>query len=343
MTGILALLAKGAGAVGAGRNWIGNTRAAIQRPAAEMRADIATRAQSKLAEMLQKQQEAAQQRQATQQAPGLAAALGTMPEARGLASGGQIGAGWDQLPPEMAAAVRLQMDPGTRQLGNQMATGLMDPVQRQSLANARQQGELLGVQTDSAQFALEQARLLGPLNLQAERELIAQRRAAAEASKAQAAAVAAGNITDLELKLGDRWTKNIQEPLTIQTAVQQATGALELGNSLGVLAATIKLAKVLDPQSVVREGEVTTVEGGNGTAQMLISAFNKMQGKGMGAAGQAAFLATLKAVAAPQLARGVKLTQEFESMAEQFGVNPGRATTGVGWDNDYAAAYAGLE
>jgi hypothetical protein len=156
MTGILALLAKGAGAVGAGRNWIGNTRAAIQRPAAEMRADIATRAQSKLAEMLQRQQEAAQQRQADQQAPGLAAALGR--QAGPPRGGGQIGSGWDPQS-DQAQAVGLMMDPGTRQLGTGMAAQLLDPAQRQALANSKLAGEATqqGMDQAAAAFPLEQA------------------------------------------------------------------------------------------------------------------------------------------------------------------------------------------
>jgi hypothetical protein len=335
MAGLLKLLGGVGVGLAAGRDFIGETRARIQQPAAEMRAKIATGAQAKLQEILQQQQEAAAQRQASQQAPGLAAALGRQaPPGR---AGGMIGAGWDPQS-DQAQAVGLMMDPGTRQLGNAMAAGLMDPVQRQGLANAKQQGALLGVQTEAAQFGLEQARLEGPLNLQAARELIASRQAAAQASAASAEAAAAGRIDPLEARINQRWLANLTEPVAVQDSLQQIEGALGQSDSLGAVAAMIKLAKILDPTSVVREGEVTTVQGGTGTAQALLSSINKIKGGGLTPQAAADVLRTAKTIAVPILTRGQQITDEVRKQATDYGVNPDRVTTGIGWQPGYTQA-----
>lgn len=310
-----------------------------QKELLEMRGNVVAGTQARLAEMLQAQQERTEQRLASQQAPGLAQALGTMPEARGLqGAGGQIGAGWDQLPPEVAAAVRLQMNPQTRQLGNSMAGGLLDPQQRQGLANARQQGELLGVQTEAAQFGLDQARREGPLALEASRQLIASRRAAALASQASAEAAAAGRIDPLEARINQRWLANLTEPVAVQDSLQQIEGTLRQGDSLGALASIIKLAKILDPTSVVREGEVVTVEGGTGLAQQLLSGVNRLKGGGLSPKAAADVLRTAKTLAVPVLERGQRLTGEVRQQALDYGVEPDRVTTGIGWQSDYVSA-----
>jgi hypothetical protein len=279
------------------------------------------------------QQRAAQQ--AAQQAPGLAAALGRLVPQQ---ANPNVGAGMNPADPR-AQAVGLLMDPRTRQLGAAQAGALLDPLGRQQLANAGLQGQAYEMQAARDAQAIEDARRMGPLNEQAARALVAQRTAAAQASAASAAAAAAGRIDPIEARINQRWLAQMEAPVQVLDAVQQAEAALDTGDSLGSLAAVIKLAKVLDPTSVVREGEVTTVQGGTGVAESLIADYNRIFGKGFSPQGAAAFRRTLRATAKPILQRGVRITDEITQQALAYGAVPARVTTGIGWSDPYVRAY----
>lgn len=226
-----------------------------------------------------------------------------------------------------------------------------DPAQaefgRQQLAEYQRRGSpaaqavLQGQQIDNARGvqALENERQLGPMQRAAEQALAVQRYAAAQASQAKFAAARTGTITDIEARQNQRWLAQMEAPVQVQDAVQQAEAALQTGDSLGSLAAVIKLAKVLDPTSVVREGEVTTVQGGTGVAESLISQYNRIFSKGFSPSGAAALRRTLKAAALPVLRRGVRITDEIRQQALDYGVAPDRVTIGIGWDDDFARAY----
>lgn len=298
------------------------------------RAQVAADAQVSVQQRLADAEQQRAQAEAARMAPGLAAALGRLSP---QGANPNVGAGMNPADPG-AQAVGLMMDPRTRQLGAAQAGALLDPLGRQQLANAQAQG--LGYQLDAQKTALEidQARRLGPANLLAAQALTQQRLAAARASEAAAAAAAAGRIEPIEARVNQRWLANMGEPVAVQDSLQQIDAALRQGDSLGSLAATIKLAKILDPTSVVREGEVTTVEGGTGTAQQLVSAYNRLRGEGMSPQASAALLRTAKSVALPILSRGQRLTAETRRLAEDYGIVPDRVTTGLGWSSDYVAA-----
>lgn len=112
------------------------------------------------------QQQAAEQ--AAQMAPGIARALGALPEAR--AQRGRtpsVGSGWQDLPPELASTVQLLMDPATRQAGLGMAGGLLDPQARATLANTRQAGDIAAAADARAAAAEGRAAQLFPAQLSA--------------------------------------------------------------------------------------------------------------------------------------------------------------------------------
>jgi hypothetical protein len=291
--------------------------------------------QTRVADQLAQAEQQRAEAQAARQAPGLAAALGRLvPQP----ANPNVGAGMNPADPR-AQAVGLMMDPRTRQLGAAQAGALLDPLGRQQLANAGLQGQAYEAQILRDNQAVSDAQRLGPLNVQAVQARIAQSQAAAAASAATAAAVAAGRIDPIEGRINQRWLAQMEAPVQVLDAVQQAEAALATGDSLGSLAAVIKLAKVLDPTSVVREGEVTTVQGGTGVAESLITDYNRIFGEGFSPQGAAAFRRTLKATAKPVLQRGVRITDEVRQQALDYGAVPARVTTGIGWNRDYVADY----
>lgn len=139
--------------------------------------------------------------------------------------------------------------------------------------------------------------------------------------------------------LSQDYQTNMKAPVEVADATQQIANGLQSGDSLGSLAAVIKLAKILDPTSVVREGEVTTVQGGLGTAAALINEWNRLGGKGMPKESADKFLQTVRGIAGPILQRGMRLGEEYRTAAGKLGVRPDLVTTGVGFPEAYVQRY----
>lgn len=250
-------------------------------------------------------------------------------------------------------------DPGAQQMGQGMLADLLAQRQRlqQSKLPVEQQvarlppidrakfesEQALGRQRllagDQTIQEMEQAARLGPLNEQAARALIASREASRQASLANAALAQSGRITQVQGTLNQRFLAQMQAPVEVADAVQQAEQALKTGDSLGVLAASVKLAKILDPTSVVREGEVTTVQGGIGLAAQLVNGYNKLFGQGMTPAGMQAYQQLIRAVAGPVLQRGVRIEDEVRKAAAVMEADPDMAATGIGWPSNYVRRY----
>lgn len=168
-----------------------------------------------------------------------------------------------------------------------------------------------------------------------------QIRTNAQVAASMAARVGATNSDQLAgLKyLSTDYQTNMKAPVEVADAVQQIGNGLKTGNSLGSLAAVIKLAKILDPTSVVREGEVTTVQGGIGTASALINEFNRLGGKGMTPQAAEQFKNVVLQIAGPVLQRGLRLGAEYKASAEKLGVPGDLVTTGVGFPEGFVTRY----
>jgi len=145
-------------------------------------------------------------------------------------------------------------------------------------------------------------------------------------------------------------TKFLQQmagPAQIADATQRITGSLATGNAIGGLAAIIGLAKVLDPTSVVREGEVTTIQGGMGIGQSLMDAWNRAQSQGFSPESAKDLQAVVDANAIPVLQRAIRQKDEFANGLDQVlgdqypGI--GRAVSGSGIDWDWVSQYTGQQ
>jgi hypothetical protein len=233
-------------------------------------------------------------------------------------------------------------DPGAFQLGVRQ----LEEYQRRKspevqLGMALNAQQFATSQTQQARYQqeIEQAAQMGPLNVAATKSLIAQRQAAAQASLSNAELARTGKINQTEGRLNDTFLKQMQAPSEVADAVMQIDNALKTEDSLGALAAVVKLAKVLDPTSVVREGEVTTVQGGTGTAENLIATYNKTFGQGFSKAGADRFRTVTRAVAAPVLQRGLRIQSELNRSAELLGVRPAQVGVGLGWVPEWVQGY----
>ena len=124
----------------------------------------------------------------------------------------------------------------------------------------------------------------------------------------------------------------------VAIAYDQIGNALGTGDALGGEAALIKLAKILDPTSVVREGEVRTVKGGLGIGQQLLNSWNSAKAQGLTPESVQMVAKVVQAVAMPALKNGLAIRNEFStSLDGVFGEDmPGlsRIITGAGIDWD---------
>lgn len=123
-------------------------------------------------------------------------------------------------------------------------------------------------------------------------------------------------------------------PSEVWQAYQQIEGMLSTGDALGTRAAMIKLAKILDPTSVVREGEVTTIEGGTGMGNWIMNEFNAAFNQGAPEQMVQAIRNTALKAAGPVLENAVRQRNEFAGALDYiYGADlPGaaRIVTGSG-------------
>ncbi len=211
-----------------------------------------------------------------------------------------------------------------------------DPVfaQQQALETAKQVTDL-----QKAQFDLEQAKLLGPGNYQAQQQLIAEREAQAAAARASAEAAAQGRIDQVTDRINQRYLTQIKAPVIISDAVQQMEGALSGNDPLSARSAIVKLAKILDPESVVREGEVATVEGGTGVMNRIVTQYNNWKNQGFPESVKEQLRSTTRKMAAPVLQRGLRIQQQFGAMADELGVSQSLVTQGAGFPAGLVRTY----
>jgi len=171
--------------------------------------------------------------------------------------------------------------------------------------------------------------------------------------RAQAAAAGTG-VDTLKANQGQalidtqqsRWLQQIQPAAVVADATQRIIGSLATGNAIGAEAAVVGLAKILDPTSTVREGEVTTIKGGTGIGQQLMSAFNKAKGKGFDPQSAKDLQSVVDANAIPILKRAIEQRQQFSTSLDDVLGNDypgvGRTVTGDGinwgWVNQFTGA-----
>ena len=141
-----------------------------------------------------------------------------------------------------------------------------------------------------------------------------------------------------------KFLQRVQSGVEVMDAYQQIIGALDSGNALGAQAAVIKLAKILDPTSVVREGEVEVIKGGMGAMNQLWNTVRNLNNQGLTPDAVKAVKQVARATAMPVLERTLRQRDEFaRSLDDVLGQDfpgLGRIVTGSGadWGNMKAVA-----
>ena len=218
-------------------------------------------------------QEARLRRQQTEQGVGLAAALRRAGKGPGAPVAQPDGTFKTPVDPEAAAAISLMQNAGSRGLGNQLATNVMDPAWQQQQQNAQDQGYATRQQMDMA--ASEEARRnqLFPGQLEAQDYAASQDqrdelRTMSYINNLSMDNAAKGHATTLAALQGglkseaDLRNEYQKAPLLIKGA--QAIGsftmmkrALDENNPMALQSAIVGISQVQEPGLAVRPVDVT--------------------------------------------------------------------------------------
>lgn len=233
--------------------------------------------------------------------------------------------------PVAQTAVGLMQNPGSRAAGVQMAGNLLDPQAQANLQSTQQSTASSRQQEVNAQQGYQQAAQMFPLQMQAAKLNAAQSLAAIQASGlgSQAQQNTFYNTVRGQFQALPA-IKNLGEA---QSAYRAADAALGKGSALGARVAMIKLAKLADPTSVVREGEVENIRQGYGVLSQLDTALRTAGDKGLGAAQQAMFRDVMDSLYAPALELGSAAMTQYQGLENQYQARPGEFTntTGIDW------------
>jgi hypothetical protein len=112
---------------------------------------------------------------------------------------------------------------------------------------------------------------------------------------------------------------------TIQDSVGKLRTAQKLDSGQGDIAMVYAYMKMLDPTSVVREGEYATAENTGGVPEKLMNTYNKiLQGTRLTPSMREQFVTAGEALAGEKTERFGKLKSQFEGIARKSGADPSR-------------------
>jgi len=147
-------------------------------------------------------------------------------------------------------------------------------------------------------------------------------------------------IFNQEGALRDDAAAALKTTVEFQQNEQQLRQLLMSGNAMAAQASLVKMAKILDPTSVAREGEVEVIRQGSGLMSALQNSLNQAVGQGMGTDAVAQFNDTLDRLVAPERARGNRIVQGFVDQAQKNNIDPAYALATSGIDMDWLAGGA---
>ena len=112
---------------------------------------------------------------------------------------------------------------------------------------------------------------------------------------------------------------------TIQDSVGKLRTAQKLNSGQGDIAMVYAYMKMLDPTSVVREGEYATAENTGGVPEKLMNTYNKiLSGTRLTPSMREQFVTAGEALAGEKTERFGKLKSQFEGIARKSGADPAR-------------------
>ena len=297
-------------------------------------------------------QEARVRRQQTEQGVGLAAALRRAGKGPGAPVAQPDGTFKTPVDPEAAAAISLMQDPGSRGLGNQLATNVLDPAWQQgqqlgALQIEGQQGaNRVGALREAfipteQQFARDQA---GYAASQDRRDELRTMSYVNNLSLDNAYKVTSAKLTALNGALkteGDLRNEYQKAPLLIKGA--QAMGsfsmlkkALDEDNAMALQAAIVATAQIQEPGLAVRNDDRIAYSGNNPVTDQLVQAFNTaVSGEGLTPGVKMRLLGLGTKMAGVHANNIQRVTEDYRKLAINTpGARQDQVTIGVGIDWD---------
>jgi hypothetical protein len=225
--------------------------------------------------------------------------------------------------PEMSQALHtlIKTNPqvGLGMLGNYM--GLADQSRARKQA---EQSPYAQAQLEGQQLSNEQARTLGPLQIEALRANIDQSRAATMASQQTGVAGVNTAYSNVAGKLRQDFTASqpVADFVDTWQSAQQLRASLEADSAVGAQGAIIKLARIYDPGGVVREGEAQVYRGSFGALQALQNTVKAAKGKGFDVQTRQDIQALADDVLMSSLPAVQQIQDQYAGMSIRQGVDP---------------------
>ncbi len=151
-----------------------------------------------------------------------------------------------------------------------------------------------------------------------------QAQIAANAAADNASRVAGAQSDGLKM-FRQQYMQQTNEAASAQRAFDQFDTAIRGGTKADMVAAAITLAKLIDPNSVVREGEAQVWNKANSLGQQLSAAFTGVGGKGPNEAARQVLLDTGISIYRPYVQRLQQLQQNITSGVQSYNQQNGTA------------------
>jgi hypothetical protein len=136
---------------------------------------------------------------------------------------------------------------------------------------------------------------------------------------------------DSAQKLRKEFTQLSGDYRMIQDGISRVEAGAAQDSGAGDIALVYGYMKILDPGSVVREGEFATAETAGGVAQQYINLYNKLlQGQRMTPEVRNQFIASAKSLAERKKSEFDAHAQRFSGFAQQYGINPDEVVLPMG-------------
>ncbi len=138
-----------------------------------------------------------------------------------------------------------------------------------------------------------------------------------------------------EQALRKEYTSLSSDMRTIQDSVGKLRTAQKLDSGQGDIAMVYAYMKMLDPTSVVREGEYATAENTSGVPEKIMNMYNKvLTGTRLTPAMRGQFVTAGEALAGEKTERFSKLKSQFEGIVRKSGADPSRIMLDEGMAKD---------
>lgn len=145
-----------------------------------------------------------------------------------------------------------------------------------------------------------------------------------------------------EQQLRKEWSALTTETKTVNDSVARVRKGAELDSGSGDLAVVYGYMKLLDPGSVVREGEFATAEQTAGLPQQVVAIYNRIiNGERLTPSQRSQFLTAAEGLAADKSQRFEATRRQFEDIARQAGSDPRRIMLDEGASSATPPANAG--